>query len=105
MNTAAATTTTRTTIDAMWTLTIACRWDTCIDGRIKYQCPSTIAVHAPPSSAAELRKLATVSARVGGVQLADTTSACRTIAMAPAKTAAARIAVRMRVNMRPIVAQ
>ena len=50
-------------------------------------------------------KLATVSARVGGVQLADTTSACRTIAMAPAKTAAARIAVRMRVNMRPIVAQ
>ena len=45
----------------MCTLTIDCRCDTCIDGRMRYQCPRIIAVDAPPSSAAELRKLAMVS--------------------------------------------
>ena len=46
----------------MCTLTIDCRCDTCIDGITRYQWPRIIAVQAPPSIAAELRKLATVSA-------------------------------------------
>ena len=46
----------------MCSLTIDCRCDTCIDGMTRYQWPRIIAVQAPPSSAAELRKLATVSA-------------------------------------------
>ena len=46
----------------MCTLTIDCRCDTCSDGITRYQWPRIIAVQAPPSSAAELRKLATVSA-------------------------------------------
>src|SRR4030088_3289197 len=65
MNTAAATTTTRTTIEAMCTLTIDCRCDTWSEGITRYQCPRIIAVHAPPRSAAELRKLATIIACAG----------------------------------------
>src|SRR2546427_653694 len=41
----------------MWSLTIDCRCDTCIDGITRYQWPRIIAVQAPPRSAAELRKL------------------------------------------------
>ena len=46
----------------MCTLTIDCRCETCIDGITRYQWPRIIAVQAPPSSSAELRKLTTVSA-------------------------------------------
>ena len=45
----------------MCSFTIDCRCATLSDGTTRYQWPSTIAPHAPPSSAVELRKLATVS--------------------------------------------
>src|SRR5206468_1236288 len=47
----------------MWSLTIDCRCDTCIEGITRYQWPRIIAVQAPPRSAAELRKLAIAMTR------------------------------------------
>jgi hypothetical protein len=66
-NTAATTTATRITIETMWSLTIAWRWETGSDGITRYQWPRIIAVHAPPRRAAELRKLAMVIACVDTV--------------------------------------
>ena len=105
-NTAAPTTTTRTTIDAMCTLTIDCRCDTCIDGMTRYQWPRIIAVHAPPSSAAELRKLATVSARTGDRAAGRNVERLqRRARRAPPTTATPTIAGRIDASVRPTVAQ
>jgi hypothetical protein len=46
-------------------------------------------VHAPPSIAAELRKLATVSACTGTLRCDATASACRMTAAVPPPTASA----------------
>src|SRR6266498_3176402 len=104
-NTAAPTTTTRTTIDAICTLTIDCRWDTCIEGITRYQWPRIIAVHAPPSIAAELRKLAIVSACTGSERADAATRACSTTAAVPPPTASATSSGRIDASARPTVAQ
>src|SRR5437870_2237084 len=104
-NTAAATTTTRTTVDAMCILTIDCRCDTCIDGMTRYQWPRIMAVHAPPSMAAELRKLAIVSAWTGSARGDAAASACRVTATAPPPTASATSTGRIDASVRPTVAQ
>jgi hypothetical protein len=74
-STAAAITAIRTTSDAMCSLTMDWRCATGIDGMMRYQCPRIIAVHVPPRSTAELKKLAIVSARSGGAQPTDTAMA------------------------------
>src|SRR5262245_55853494 len=102
---AATTTTTRTTIEAMCTLTIDWRCDTCIDGMTRYQWPRIIAVHVPPRSAAELRKLATASARTTSGHPAVTSIACRTSAAAPARQAVTTRAGLIDASRRPTVAQ
>src|SRR6266487_7080604 len=104
-NTAAPTTTTRTTIDAICTLTIDCRWDTCIEGITRYQWPRIIAVHAPPSIADELRKLAIVSACTGSERADAATRACSTTAAVPPPTASATSSGRIDASARPTVAQ
>ena len=74
----------------MCTLTIDCRCDTCIDGITRYQWPRIIAVQAPPSIAAEVRKLATVSACDRRASApAETSIACSTTATRPPPTASA----------------
>src|SRR5512138_2950501 len=103
--TAAATTTTRAAIDTICSPNTDCRYETSIDGSTRYQWPSTIAVHAAPSAPAEAADLATVSACIAPDRSAATASACSTIAARPARTDAARIAARIFVNIRPIVAQ
>src|SRR5438552_15314837 len=103
MNTAAATTTTRTTTEAMCTLTIDCRCDTGSEGMTRYQCPRIMAVHAPPRSAAELKKLATVIACAERPEAWLTP--CATSAIRPAPTAVATIAGRTEASARPTVAQ
>ena len=81
----APTTTTRASIEPMCTLTIDCRCDTCSDGITRYQWPRIIAVQAPPSIAAEVTKLATVSSlRTAASGPPDTSSACSTMAISPA---------------------
>src|SRR5262249_10255647 len=104
IHTATATTMTRAAIDAMCARTIDCRCDTSIDGITKYQCPRIIAVHAPPRSSADVRKLAMVSALPVAATLREISSPCRTTATIPVAAAAPRIAVRNLVNIRPIVA-
>src|SRR3954449_3102125 len=95
--TAAPTTAARASIDAMCPLTIDCRYDTSIDGMTRYQWPRIIAVQAPPSIAAEVRKLRTVSANTTGDEPAvvarDTSTPCIAMASSPATAAIARIAV------------
>src|SRR5262245_36929848 len=103
-NTTAATTTTiRATIDAMWTLTIDCRCETCSDGMTRYQWPRIIAVHAPPSSSAELKKLAIVIACEGNP---DTCAiAWANSATAPAATPVPTMNGRIDAMTRPTVSQ
>src|SRR3981081_1040254 len=103
MNTAAATTTTRTTIEAMCILTIDCKCDTWSEGITRYQCPRIMAVHAPPRSAAELKKLATVIACADKPEALLTP--CATSAIRPAPTAVATMAGRTEASARPTVAQ
>ncbi len=103
--TAAATTTTRTTVEPMCSRTIDCRCATSSDGTTRYQWPSTIAPHAPPSSATELRKLATVSSGIKPGASRDTSNACSVTAIRPATTAVHRIAGRIFASIRPMVAQ
>src|SRR5438874_380366 len=103
--TAAATTATRTTIDAMCTLTIDCRCDTCIDGMTRYQWPRIIAVHAPPSMAAELRKLAMVRAWTGAARPAAASNAWATSATNPPPQATETISGLTDASVRPTVAQ
>ncbi len=89
----------------MCSLTIDCSCETCIDGMTRYQCPRIIAVHAPPSSAAELRKLATVSIWVVTAVPAAVSSACATSATSPDAHATPTIAGRIDASVRPMVAQ
>src|SRR5258707_13515025 len=97
---AAATTATRSTSEMMWSFTIDCRYDTFIEGITRYQCPRIIAVQVPPSSAAEVRKLATVSAVTVGDHPLVTSNACRTTVKAPAAHATATIADRTKAGFR-----
>ena len=62
-------------------------------------------MQAPPSMAAEVRKLAMVSATNGSERPADRSTACSTIANSPAITASARITGLILVSIRPTVAQ
>src|SRR5262249_19610788 len=101
---AAATTAIRTAIDAMCSFTIDCRCDTGSDGITRYQCPRTIAVHAPPRSSAELKKLTIVIACTGGPPVVAAI-ACATTATAPAATPVATSAGRIDASVRPTVAQ
>src|SRR6202022_2393412 len=82
-----------------------CRCDTLSDGTTRYQCPSTIAPHAPPSRAAELRKLATVSNGSSPGAPADTSSACALTATSPDAIAVHNKSGRILAHIRPIVAQ
>src|SRR2546428_12856834 len=104
-DTAATTTTMRTTSVAMCTLTIDCRCETCIEGRIRYQWPRIIAVDAPPRSAAELRTLATVSTVGPSPRPPATPIACAVNATRPPTHATPTIAGRTDASARPTVAQ
>ena len=104
--TAAATTTTRTTIEPMCSLTIDCRCATSSEGTTRYQWPSTIAPHAPPSSATELRKLATVSSGISpGASPRDLESPAASTAASPHTIAVHSSAGRILASIRPMVAQ
>src|SRR2546423_6594594 len=102
---AAAVTATRAAIDIMCSLTIDCRCETAIVGMIRYQWPRTIAVDVVPSSAAEVRKLAPVSACIVAGRPEARLNACATIAINPAPTAVPTRAGRTAANHRPTVAQ
>ena len=95
----------RAPIDTMCSPTIDCRYETSIDGRTRYQWPRIIAVHAPPRSSDEDRKLATVRKTSVGEPPFENSSPCMTTPMMPADAVATRMPVRNLVNMRPIVAQ
>ncbi len=88
----------------MCSFTIDCRCDTWSDGITRYQWPRIIAVQAPPSSSAELKKLMIVIAWTGGPPVADAI-ACVTSATMPATTPVTAIAGRIDASVRPIVAQ
>src|SRR5512146_1831852 len=103
--TTAATTATRTTIDAMCSLTIDCRCDTCIDGITRYQWPRIIAVQAPPSSAADESTLASVIACTPTGRPAPSTAACATSATIAEARAVQTTAGRIDASVRPTVAQ
>ena len=62
-------------------------------------------MQAPPSIAADVRKLATVSACTAGERSADTPSAWSTTAIKPLATATATMAGRIVARARPTVAQ
>src|SRR5436309_325969 len=103
--TAAVTTTVLITIDAMCILTIDCRCETCIDGITRYQCPRIIAVDAPPRSAVELRKLATVSTLTSMVPPVVAAIACDTSVIRPPPQANPTSAGRIDASVRPTVSQ
>src|SRR5215470_2404898 len=101
---AAATTATRNTSDTMCSFTIDWRYDTFIDGMTRYQCPRIIAVQVPPRSAADVRKLAIVSAVVVVDHPHVTSIACSTNVRIPPTHATATMAGRMDASARPTVA-
>src|SRR5262249_35010744 len=102
---AAATTATRNTSETMCSFTIDWRYDTFIEGITRYQCPRIIAVQVLPRSAADVRKLATVSA-VAVADHPDVTSiACSTSVTIPPTHATLTMMGRMDASVRPTVAQ
>src|SRR4051812_18238843 len=91
------------TIDAMCTFTIDWRCETWSDGMTRYQCPRTIAVQAPPSRNAELKKLRIVITCDENPLAAATASANN--ATAPATTPAPTMNGRIDARTRPTVSQ
>ena len=80
-----------------------CKWATSIDGSIKYQWPRIIAVQAPPRSAAEVKKLATVNTCIpSGVPL-ETSRACNIRAIKPLRVAVQRSTGRSFGHIRPTI--
>src|SRR5258708_34162529 len=101
---AAATTTTRSTSETMWSFTIDCRYDTFIEGITRYQCPRIIAVQVPPNSAADVRKLATVIAVTVADHPVVTSIAWSTRASTPPAQPTATTSGRIDARARPTVA-
>ena len=94
----------RSAVEPMWNRTTACSSDTSIDGNTRYQCPRIIAVDVPPSSAAEVTKLAAVRT-AGSPPAPAAATPCATRAAPPESTAVHTHRGRSRASTRPMVAQ
>src|SRR6476619_3531312 len=81
------------------------RYDSFIEGMTRYQWPRIIAVQVPPRSAADVRKLAIVSAVVVADHPDVTSIACSTNVRIPPAHATPTMAGRMDASIRPTVAQ